>query len=472
MGQSKPSEQWSRTGADVLGSLDLTNYPITLAVDDSGEGFVLTAQTDRCLDPARVARYMHSAIDALVQALEHEPQRPALALSILPDDERREILELFDGNRVPYPEHVSLDEIFEQQVRSTPDVAAVEYAGHSLTYQELDRKADRLAGALRVRGVQCGDRVALYMERGTEMFVGVLAAWKAGAAYLPLDPAYPTERLAYMIDDAAPRVVLTQARLRASVPASAASVVLVDDASSQPLGEQDLNSASGTQDRTSERIAYVIYTSGSTGQPKGVMIEHRNVVNLWQGLQALYGSRAQCGRVAWNASFNFDASVQQIVQCCRGALSTSSREDVRRDAASLLRFIQEKGIEGIDCTPSQLKTWIDAGVLGDERCPLRTVLVGGEAIDPQLWTALAHSSSIEFFNVYGPTECTVDATVARVNGDVGPPHIGTPMQNRCVHILDSSGQPVPIGVAGEIYIGGAGVGRGYLNRPELTRSGS
>jgi acyl-CoA synthetase (AMP-forming)/AMP-acid ligase II len=198
------------------------------------------------------------------------------------------------------------------------------------------------------------------------------------------------------------------------------------------------------------------------------MIEHRNVVNLWQGLEHVYRQSIACQRIALNASFNFDASVQQFVRLLSGCTIFVVPQTSRWDASTLLSFIDDNQIDGIDCTPSQLKSWVSAGLLRSNRCKLRMVLVGGEAIDAELWSGMAQCSEIDFYNVYGPTECTVDATVARLKYDTAGPHIGRPMENRRVYILDRYRQPVPIGVAGEIYIGGAGVARGYLNRPELT----
>ncbi|MFC4311930.1 AMP-binding protein, partial [Steroidobacter flavus] len=180
-----------------------------------------------------------------------------------------------------------------------------------------------------------------------------------------------------------------------------------------------------------------------------------------------YAQVGGCQRVALNASFNFDASVQQFVQLLSGRTLLLVPQEHRRDASALLEFVADHQVDAIDCTPSQLRSWIYADLL-EKRRTLRMVLVGGEAIDAPLWSQLSQCSSIDFFNVYGPTECTVDATVAHLNGDNTFPHIGRPMPNRRVYILDRQNQPMPIGVTGEIYIGGAGVARGYLNREALT----
>ncbi|MBM0108952.1 AMP-binding protein, partial [Steroidobacter sp. S1-65] len=252
-------------------------------------------------------------------------------------------------------------------------------------------------------------------ERSLEMVIGLLGILKAGGAYVPLDPNYPAERLQHMLEDAAPRVVLTQEGLRAMLPATSAEVIALDGdwLRIERLGSENLPAQAGG----GEQLAYVIYTSGSTGKPKGVMIEHRSVLNLWCGLEAFYSQADNCGRVGLNASINFDASVQQLTQLLSGRTLVLVPLTIRRDAVLLTRFLRENQIEGIDCTPSQLRSWIAEGLLAGAETPLRIVLVGGEPIDPELWNCLSKSAQTDFFNVYGPTESTVDTTAAHLNGD-------------------------------------------------------
>jgi amino acid adenylation domain-containing protein len=465
-----PEAEWSGVaGIRVLAGQERTNYPIALAVDDLGEGFTLTAQTDRRIDPRRMTGYLHTAVQSLVKALEVEPQTPALTLSILPQHEWQQIIESFNATQADYPRDRLIHQLFETQVERTPGAVAVVYEGQSLTYAQLNGKANQLARYLRDQGVGPDELVALCVERGIEMLVGLLGVLKAGGAYVPLDPTYPVERLEYMLKDAAPRVLLIQERLRALVPKTTAEVVALDANWNELAADLDSGNVDGEAfGLGSHHLAYVIYTSGSTGQPKGVMIEHRNVLNLWQGLESLYRHAGSCERVALNASFNFDASVQQFMQLLSGRTIYLVPQEFRRDVTQLLGFMAEHRIEGIDCTPSQLKPWVAAGLLDEDRYALRMVLVGGEAIDTELWSSLAQCASTEFFNVYGPTECTVDATAARLRGDTTAPHIGRAMENMRIYLLDEHGQPAPIGVAAQMYIGGAGIARGYLNRPELT----
>ena len=462
-------EDWSDAGGiRVLAEQERTNYPIVMSVDDLGEAFTLSAQTDRGVDPSRVTGYLCAAVRSLVSALEVAPHSPAMDLAILSDGERHQVVELFNNPRSPYPEDRLIQQLFEDQVEHRPDRVAVVYEGHSLTYAELNRRANQLAWRLRESGVGPDKRVGICAERSLELVIGLLAILKAGGAYVPLDPRYPAERLQYVLEDAQPQVLLTQRRLRARLPETTAEVIALDDEWSdiaqRPSRDLDTESL-GLQPH---HLAYVIYTSGSTGDPKGVMIEHRSVVSLWQGLEHACFKSTPCRHVALNASLNFDASVQQLVQLLSGRSVFIVPEAFRRDPSMMLEFIHANKIEGIDCTPSQIKSWVSQGLLASDRYRPRVVLVGGEEIDTELWSGLSQCSDAAFYNVYGPTECTVDATVAHLNHGTARPHIGRPMENRRVYILDRRSQPVPIGVVGEIHIGGVGVGRGYLNRPALT----
>jgi amino acid adenylation domain-containing protein len=445
-----------------------TNYPVALAVDDLGEGFVLTAQTNLPVYPYRIMGYLETAMQSLMDALEHAPQTPALSLSILPQPERDQVIDAFNATRALYPSEKLIHDLFEDQVSRVGSETAIVYGRQSLRYSELNMKANQLARYLRAKGVGPDQLVGIFVERGVDMVVALLGILKAGGAYLPLDPNYPGERLEFMLRDAAPRILLTQASLREKLYNAEADVIVLDDSWSEISKNDASNVDSKAFGLRSHHLAYVIYTSGSTGFPKGVMIEHRHVLNLWSGLERLYGQSTSCQRIALNASLNFDASVQQVVQLLSGRTIFVIPQEVRRDPHMLLRFLHENQIEAIDCTPSQLRSWIAAGLLKQDPCSLRVALVGGEAIDVELWGDLTRCPNIEFFNVYGPTECTVDATAARLKGDLTAPHIGQPMVNRRVCILDRDGRLAPIEVVGEIYIGGAGIARGYLNRPELT----
>jgi amino acid adenylation domain-containing protein len=442
-------------------------FDLVLSLEEQGEEIAGGVNYAADLfDRSSIERWI-ACFEVLLQGMTDGAETPIGALPILPSPERHQVIEQFNATRAPYPHEALLQELFEAQVARAPQAVAVECEDRSLTYAELNARANQLASYLNARGVGPDQPVGLCLERSLEMVIGMLGIWKAGGAYVPLDPNYPAERLAAVLEDAAPKVVLIQERARERLPATSAEVIALDAQWSEIAEYDSSNLDPRKLGLRSDHLAYVIYTSGSTGQPKGVMVEHRQVASLWQSLTHLYRRSAPCARIGVNASFGFDASVKQFIQLLSGRTLVLVPQDVRWEAAALLRFIAEQRIDGIDCTPSQLRGWIDAGLLKDGAHRLRMVLVGGEPIDAELWRTLAGCTETEFYNVYGPTEGTVDTTAACLKGDPSPPHIGPAMENRQVYLLDRHLQPVPIGVTGELYIGGAGVARGYLNRPEL-----
>jgi len=461
------TEQWEEaSGVSLLAIRERTNYPITVSVDDFGDRFSITAKTDHRIDAARLVGYLSTAVDNLVAMLASAPEMPALTVRILPDSERRDVIESFNQTRVPYPHNALIHEIFEQQVRRTPGATAVMFEDRSLTYRDLNARAETLARCLRQMQVGPDEIVALCVERSLEMVIGVLGILRTGAAYLALDPDYPSERLAYMIGDAAPRVLLTQRHLRKNFPTTAAVLEIDSEWEGSREERNDSDAPAQLHVGNSSQLAYLIYTSGSTGKPKGVMVEHGNVLSLLRSLEHIYRQSPGCQRIAVNASLNFDASVKQFIQLLSGRTIVVVPQQVRWDATAMLDFMESHSVDGIDCTPSQLKSWIAAGLLRRKHQP-RVVLIGGETIDAELWTQLSQSTRIDFYNVYGPTESTVDATFAHIEGN-RPPHIGWPMENRQIYILGRGGQPAPIGATGEIFIGGAGIARGYYGQPKLT----
>lgn len=451
--------------AQAHGGRPCSSAAVTIA--ESGEGFVLSARAQGRVGARRILSYLCCALESLLFALERAPSTPAVALEVVPDFDRRAIEE-FNSGHAQYPAARLIHELVEAQVQLTPRVAAVVCGGESLTYEELNRKANQLARHLRERGVGSGDLVAFCIDRRVEMIVGILGILKAGAGYVPLDPIYPVQRLARIIEDAEPRLLLTHGFVRHVLPQMTVETIAIDEDWSRIAQNQTDNLPAASIGLRSDNLAYVIYTSGSTGRPKGVMIEHRNVMSLWSGLEQIYCESGACHRVAVNASFAFDASVKQLVQMLSGRTLVLIPQEVRWEPSALVRYIGQHQVDVIDCTPSQLRAWISAGLLDQHDHKLRLVLIGGEPIDAELWKSLAQCSTTSFYNVYGPTESTVDATSARLNADSSSPHIGRPMQNRSIYILDAHTRPVPIGVVGELYIGGAGVARGYLKRSRLT----
>ena len=425
----------------------------------------------------RQAGYLMAMLEAMVA----DSQQELAGIDLLEEAERKLLLEEWNATEAEYAEDRCIHELFEEQVRRTPAALAVVYEEQSLSYEELNRQANQLARYLIDMGVKPEDRIAICVERGVGMVVGLLGILKAGGAYVPLDPAYPEKRLAYILEDTQAAFVLTQEKLEEKLTGLlpvAARLITLDrqwDEIRERVAALGTQNVELRQDINPHRLAYVIYTSGSTGLSKGVMVEHRSVVNLFFGLKnSIYSADKTDGfRVSVNGPLTFDTSVKQIIQLLAGHVLHIVPQSVRRDPEALLRFVHERKIEVFDCTPSQLRLLLEAG-LAQERSDdskwcesLQWVLVGGEHIDQSMWTMLARSG-IQFFNVYGPTECTVDATIGAVGRGDEVPHIGRPIANTKIYLLDGKQRPVPLGAVGEIYIGGAGVARGYLNRPELT----
>jgi amino acid adenylation domain-containing protein len=442
----------ARHAGDVLFSVyklysNSDRFDVKLACAQTADSLLLEVRGD-----ARLA----GRLNTLLAHTLRNPESSIGELEILSEEEKQQLSE-FNDTQVSFAEERCLHELFAAQAEQTPDRDAVVYADKKLTYAELNERVETLAAHLCAHGIGPEVIVGIYVERSLEMIVGVLAILRAGGAYLPLDPTYPSQRIQFMLEDARVRVLLTQPRLAKSLPECAAEVLYLDEivATKRP---QNTNMSFAV---TSDSLAYVIYTSGSTGQPKGVMIQHRSAVNLALALRRSIYPVGRHLRVGLNAPFAFDASVKQLVQLLSGHTLYIVPEELRPDAARLRDFINENSLDVLDCTPSQLKLLLEAG-------PLNTslVLVGGEALDSTLWGALSTQTATRFFNLYGPTECTVDATSCEVRSS--QPSLGRPLPNVQVYVLDDHLQPVPWGIDGELYIGGYGLARGYLNRPDLT----
>ena len=379
--------------------------------------------------------------------------------SALTEQERHKILVEWNDTRADYPRHLCVHELFAAQVAKTPDNIAVIFEGQKLTYQELNHRANQVAHYLQSLGVEPEVLVGICVERSLEMIIGMLGILKAGAAYLPLDPTYPKERLSFMLSDSQVQVLLTQQKFVESFADSGAKTVCLDQ-DWELITRQ--NQENPTSDVTAENLAYVIYTSGSTGTPKGVMIQHRGVCNLAQAQVKLFGVN-QNSRVLQFASFSFDASVSEIVMAlCSGASLYLGNQDSLRPGIDLIRFLRQQSITHATLPPTAL-----AALPKEELPNLQTLIVAGEACNPKL--IAQWSKERRFFNAYGPTESTVCATVAECTFGETQPTIGRAIANIQIYILDHNLQPVPIGVPGELYIGGDGLARGYLNRPELTK---
>ena len=355
-----------------------------------------------------------------------------------------------------------IDELFALQATRTPDGIAVSFEGGCLTYQDLAAAVDRLAAALQAEGVGPGARVALFFDRSLELVVAMLGVLKAGGAYVPLDPTHPGARLAYILEDAKPRVLLTRrgGPLAPSVFSGESIAIDVKELLAPSTGDE----RPAAPARSVNDAAYVIYTSGSTGAPKGVVVEHRSVVNMLQSMLARPGLGANDVLVAITTP-TFDISVLEIfLPLVCGARVVVASDAVTRDGVALAALLESAGATVLQATPSGLRMLIDSGWGG--RVGLK-VLCGGEAWSEQLAAELLKRCG-SLWNMYGPTETTVWSAVARVESGQ-PVRIGRPIANTALYVLDAGRQLLPIGVTGELYIGGAGLARGYFHRDELTR---
>lgn len=382
-------------------------------------------------------------------------------LPILPPAERQLVVEAFNATRVAYPGESLIHQLFEEQVHRTPHAIAVAYNDECLTYTQLNARANQLARLLAEKGVGPDRLVAISMERSSDMLIGLLGVLKAGGAYVPLDPSYPAERIAYVLEDAAPKVVLTQEHLRSRFGRVPSDIIALDSARSQLASLAYDNLESSARGTTAHHLAYVIYTSGSTGLPKGVAIEHRNAVNLIQWARSAVMTRDVFAETLQSTSLNFDLSVYE----CFVTLSVGGCVRVMENALALLN--EPRSVTLINTVPSAMAAILDSGTL-----PTSTTAVNlaGEVLKRELVDRIFANRHVErVCNLYGPSETTTYSTWISMSRETGfNSSIGRPIANTQVYILDPAGQVVPIGVVGEIYIGGAGVARGYLQKPELT----
>jgi amino acid adenylation domain-containing protein len=456
--QAPVSAAWQ--GIETVASEERTNYPLTLNVDDQGDGFRLTALAATPIGAQRICGYVQVTLQGLVEALEQAPQLPVNRLPVLEAPERQQVLGAFNATEVAYDLDQTLHGMFERQVVRTPDAIALKAGDVALTYAELNTQANQLAHHLLALGVQPDSRVAICVERGLDMVIGLYAILKAGAAYVPLDPAYPPERLAYMLEDSAPLVVLAQGSTRGLLGALPVIDLEQPSWSHQPIDNPQVNAVG----------AYVIYTSGSTGQPKGVINDHAGVVNRLLWMQDAYGLKPH-DRVLQKTPFSFDVSVWEFFwPLFTGARLVMARPGGHKDPLYLCEVIAAEQITTLHFVPSMLDVFLAHGDVR-QAAGLVRVMCSGEALPGSLVRRFKQQlPGIGLYNLYGPTEAAVDVTAwncARPEVADNTP-IGKPIANTRMYVLDAQLQPVPLGVVGELFIGGVQVARGYLNRPELT----
>jgi amino acid adenylation domain-containing protein len=428
------------------------------AVDLGGAGMRLEVQYNADLfDEATVARWMAS-LETLLAGVAADPSQPIAKLPILsPEDRRR--LAGWNQTEAPYPRDRRVDELVAQTIRRVPERVAVRVGDRAMTYGELGARASAVREALIVRGVGPGDLVGIMTERDEHLLPVLVGTMASGAGYVPLDPAFPAERLRFMMSDAQVKVIVTTTAVAADHDLGPRALC-VDTLARGALGI----SAAAEPRGTAADVAYVIYTSGSTGKPKGVRVPHRAVVNFLASMQRAPGL-AETDRVLAVTTLSFDIAVLELfLPLTVGAEIVLARRDQAADGHALLGLLAERAITLLQATPA---TWRMLLELGLGKNPGLTALCGGEALATDLAAALGARVGA-LWNMYGPTETTVWSTCERIGAGPGPVTIGRPIANTQVHVLDELGQSVPIGVIGELAIGGDGVSLGYLGRPELT----
>lgn len=443
--------------------------PLVLSVAEDVQTVNFTVCAEEPIQAERVGASLLHALDQLGKLLQDAPETPLRALDVMPDAERTLLLDTWNRTEAPWPETLCVHEMFEQQARKTPDATALVYEAQSLSYAALNAWSNRVAHHLVAYGIKPDDRVAVCLARSPAMMVALLAVMKAGAAYVPIDPAYPTTRLAHVLSDAAPSMLLCDTVGRnalGELPAGLGFLQL--DAPEACADQPDSDLSTEMLGLHASHLAYVLYTSGSTGTPKGVMIEHRSLVNhiCWQ-----------VGRFGFTdldvflqrTSPAFDASGWELwTPLAIGARLVLLPPAAQRDVHATFAAVVAHDVTVLQVVPSLLAALPEAGLKGVTT--LRYLFCGGEPLGAELLARSRYLARNGIVNLYGPTETTIDATFWQAGNEGGGAivPIGRPIANTRLYLLDGQGRPVPLGATGELYIGGTCVGRGYLHLPALT----
>lgn len=457
-------------GIEVLSIDDRSNYPFTLSVDDLATTFGLKAQVAVPVAAERVLDYMQETLTQLVDLLARTPHTLLQSVSVIPAHERNRLVQEFNHSSESALPSQCVHQLFEEQVAVFPHAVAAEQAGLSLSYTELNEKANQLARQLIANGVAPEERVALCVESGFELLIGLLAILKAGAVYVPIDPSYPPERIRYLLRDSGVATVLTQADLLSQLPISSQSTLCIDQTeiyASQPRQNPDAPALG----LTPAQLAYVIYTSGTTGEPKGVLVPHTNLSTFLLNAAREF-SVGPGDRMPLLASPAFDIALFEILlPLTSGATAVLVDRDAVRDVAQLHQRLQ--GCSLLHAVPSLMAALLhqDEHTQGDGLAAVRRFFVGGDQVPEELLQRLSKRySQAVIYELYGPTEATILTTWRRYDSNQTLPSstIGRVLPHAQAYVLGSQQELVPLGVVGELYIGGVGVARGYLNRPELS----
>ena len=451
---------------------DRTHYDFDLTVLP-GETLVLKLAHNEAVYPAaQVTRIAGHLRTVLAQAAA-QPELPIGEIRLLPEAEERQILETFNPSRRPPAARQTLVDLLEEQAARTPDHPAVWSGDGRLTYRELHARANQLAQALRRRGVGPETTVGLCVDRSADMVVGVLGIWKAGGAYVPLDPLYPEDRLAFMLEDSGATVLVTQAAFAGFFAPGSRATLLLDTDAGQWAHEPATPPASGLSPAS---LAYVIYTSGSTGRPKGVMVEHGSLVSAAAAWRDAYGAEVLAAPLLQMASLSFDVAAGDLIRAlAHGGSLVLCEAETRADPAALARLLARHRIALLESTPGLIlplmeharRHQVDLGAL-------RLLILGSDTLGAADYRRLVadFGAGRRILNSYGVTEATIDSSfyedAAGGAGAGGSAPIGRPLANTRMYVLDAAGAPAPIGVPGELHLGGPAVARGYRGRPDLT----
>jgi amino acid adenylation domain-containing protein len=459
--QNAANEAWNLPGltiAEMSWELDSARFDLEVHLSEVNDGIAgYCCYNIDLFDGPTIARLLQH-FQNILRAIIANPQESVSLLPLLSEQEQKQLLVDWNQTQADYPQDSCIHQLFEAQVERTPDAIAIVFENQQLTYTELNCRANQLAHYLQTLGVGPEVLVGISVERSLEMIVGLLAILKAGGAYLPLAPDYPTERLQFMLEDSQVPFLITQRSLLEKLPHSQATLICLDDVQDD-VSQYSQNNLHNQL--TVSNLANVIYTSGSTGKPKGVMVEHQGLVNLAIAQIQSFAVHNH-SHVLQFASFSFDACISEILMTFgSGATLYIAPKDSLFPGQPLIERLQKDRITHVTLPPSAL------AVLPKEPLPtLQTLIVAGEACSLDL--VQQWSVGRNFFNAYGPTEASVCASIRQCNKDDLKVTIGKAIANVQIYILDSHLQPVPVGVPGELYIGGIGVARGYLHRPELT----
>ncbi|MGK7901220.1 MAG: amino acid adenylation domain-containing protein [Hormoscilla sp.] len=444
---------------------EISKFDLTLELTETASGLAGRWEYNTDLFKRETIERLSGHLQTLLEGIVANPQQRLSELPLLRSRERHQLLVEWNDTQVDYPQDkYTISQLFEEQVEKTPDAVAVVFEEQQLTYGELNAKANQLARYLQTLGVKPEVLVGICVERSIEMVVGIFGILKAGGAYLPLDPTYPAERLVFMLEDAQVPVLLTQSSQKEKLPETKAQVVCLDIEAEMLSRLSSENLSSGVMPGN---LAYVIYTSGSTGKPKGVMISHQAICNHTQWMQDTFPLSEQ-DKVLQKTPISFDASVWEFyAPLVVGAQLAIAPPDWQKDSRSLIEIIARHQVTIVQMVPSLLQVLLSIQEI-ETLQSLKRIFCGGEPLPFTSIEIILNTFNVELINLYGPTEACIDATFWQCSAKESIVPIGRPVANTKTYILDSHLQPVPVGVPGELHIGGTGLARGYLNRPELT----